>query len=270
MYGNKKKLWDFSSLKNACLDLSRGSSPVRLLLVPSNPETRYSQVPSSINSLADNPEETNVSKRRVRKTTTLARKRNSLSGKSVTTVRVKLPTNQHCLQETRCPVNFNITSVNDIIKHSVKGLVKQMACDNSVAGQETSLSIDPNDYMLRLVGTDMHLFGDGLLIESEHVKEMYEFRKKTKGELLFQLLKIKKAAQRVLKTGGYECMIPRFYAFSYGFMRDIIYNQMLTPQRSKLHGRCLKYLKAKLSGAQGTNSIQHILKDRHDLISRFG
>ena len=75
------------------------------------------------------------------------------------------------LKETRCPVNFNTTTVNDVIRHSVKGLLKQNNSNQKADEKKKSvISENPNDYMLRLVGTDAHLFGDALLLESEHVR----------------------------------------------------------------------------------------------------
>ena len=59
---------------------------------------------------------------------------------------------------------------------------------------QTPISLEPTEWMLRVVGSDIHLFGDGLLGEFPCVREAYD----QSGSVSFQLLRIKEQAREAM------------------------------------------------------------------------
>jgi len=236
LYGHASLLWDNKHVRLACT--ATGPKMAKFELVKSDPAERYARMPPPLTS----------------------------HGTAAIEITVKLPLNQNQLREIKMPINLNETTVQNIIEHSLRRLVQkssEIKRDSYVMSRNhAELSQDPNDWMLRLAGSDVHLFGEGLLAEFTAVREAFdEF-----GEISFQLLPIKADARKAMKSGFGSQEIFRFYAFSYGFMRDIIYRQMLHPHRVNLHGRCAKHLKIKT--ATDKTSMLQILQHRHDQISQ--
>ena len=60
----------------------------------------------------------------------------------------------------------------------------------------TNLSMNIEDWMLRVVGSDIHLFGNGLIANYPEVQESYDNNQRVS----FQLLRIKPKAREALVT----------------------------------------------------------------------
>lgn len=236
LYGDSLLLWENKCVRLACTRTNESTASFEL--VRSNPGDHYSGMPPIMSST---------------------------NGSSNVEITVKFPLNQNQLRETKIRIDLNETTVKTIIEQSLQRLVQkssEIKRDSYMSRNQADLSQEPSDWMMRLAGSDVHLFGDGLLAEFTAVREAFD----DFGEVSFQLLWIKNDARKAQKNGFGELDIYRFYAFSYGFMRDIIYRQMLHPHRVNLHGRCAKHLKMKISTDRA--SLLQILQHRHDQISQ--
>merc|ERR1719499_1923945 len=237
LYGSKP-LWENSEVRQICISCQQ-KTPV-FTLVKVDVTKRYSRVPS------------------------LARNSGSSSSQPVV-IKVKFPSNSSHLSRMSQNIDFNTTTVDAVIGKSLQKLMRSTNARNrNSVGPRTTISTDTNEWMLRVFGSDIHLFGDGLLAEYPVVREAYD----NSGSISFQLLRIKPQAQGALKRGEGSVKIYRFYAFSYGFMRDIIYRQLLPAQRRELHKLCYENVKAKLEDADGRGSVLEILQHRHEFISK--
>eukprot|EP00493_Phyllostaurus_siculus_P026538 UN26883 len=137
LYGHASLLWDNKHVRLACTET--GPKMAKFELVKSDPAERYSRMPPPLTS----------------------------HGTAAIEITVKLPLNQNQLREIKMPINLNETTVQNIIEHSLRRLVQkssEIKRDSYLMSRnQAELSQDPNDWMLRLAGSDVHLFGEGLL-----------------------------------------------------------------------------------------------------------
>jgi len=237
LYGSKL-LWDMGTVRLLCITCADRNVIPKLTLVRADEGKRYSRMP------------------RVSKSDT--------QGDAVV-IKIKFPQNRSHLSKMKQRIDFNVSTIADVITKSLKKLMQsQNQSQRHSLSVHMLINLEPTEWMLRVVGSDIHLFGDGLLGEFPCVREAYD----QSGSVSFQLLRIKEQAREAMEKGEASCKIYRFYAFSYGFMRDIIYRQLLPAQRQKLHRLCYDNVKSKLLGADGRGSVLEILQHRHEFISK--
>jgi len=234
LYGSKL-LWDMGTVRLLCITCADKNTIPKFTLVRADEGKRYSRMPRTSQS----------------------------DIQDAVVIKIKYPQNRSHLSKMKQRIDFNVSTISDVITKSLKKLMQSQNQRHSLSMHVQSISLEPKEWMLRVVGSDIHLFGDGLLGEFPCVREAYD----QSGSVSFQLLRIKQQAREAMEQGKASCKIYRFYAFSYGFMRDIIYRQLLPAQRKRLHHLCYENVKSKLEGADGRGSVLEILQHRHFFIS---